>query len=155
MLCSNLEIQYGPDAKDLLGDPDSMVESRYGIRCYCPGPPGRLRALSVFLCESAFYGTFVWARRALNSQKRRFPARAVGDGTVIENWDTGKVRALVPITAIGNIVHLDVTPVSLPTWYLSHLRYVPDRQVRMIPRWRGSCANFSLLLIYCDYLGIR
>jgi hypothetical protein len=23
------------------------------------------------------YGAFVWARRALNSQKRRFPARAV------------------------------------------------------------------------------
>jgi hypothetical protein len=23
------------------------------------------------------YGVFVWARRALNSQKRRFPARAV------------------------------------------------------------------------------
>jgi hypothetical protein len=25
-----------------------------------------------------FYGAFVWARRALNSEKRRFPARAVG-----------------------------------------------------------------------------
>jgi hypothetical protein len=24
-----------------------------------------------------FYGAFVWARRALNRQKRRFPARAV------------------------------------------------------------------------------
>jgi hypothetical protein len=83
MLLSNLEIQYGPDAKDLLGDPESMVESRYGIRCYCPGPPGRLRALSVFLCESAFYGTFVWARRALNSQKRRFPARAVTNERII------------------------------------------------------------------------
>jgi hypothetical protein len=131
------------------------IERTDEMRCTRPGPPGRLSALSVFLFNSIFYGAFVWARRALNSQKRRFPARAVGDGTVIENWDTGKVRALVPITAIGNIVHLDVTPVSLPTWYLSHLRYVPDRQVRMIPRWRGSCANFSLLLIYCDYLGIR
>jgi hypothetical protein len=27
------------------------------------------------------YGAFVWARRALNSQKRRFPARAVNDST--------------------------------------------------------------------------
>ena len=43
----------------------------------CPGPPGRLSALSVFLCKSVFYGAFVWARRVLNSQKRRFPARAV------------------------------------------------------------------------------
>ena len=37
---------------------------------------GRLSALSVFLCESVLYGAFVWARRALNGRKRRFPARA-------------------------------------------------------------------------------
>jgi hypothetical protein len=43
---------------------------------HCPGPPARLRALSMFLCKSGFYGAFVWACRALNSQKRRFPARA-------------------------------------------------------------------------------
>ena len=41
-----------------------------------PGPSGRLSALLVFLCRSGFYGAFVWARRALNRQKRRFPARA-------------------------------------------------------------------------------
>ena len=38
---------------------------------------GRLSALSVFLCESFFYGGFVWEHRALNSQKRWFPAWAV------------------------------------------------------------------------------
>ena len=38
---------------------------------------GSLRTISVFLCKSVFYGVFVWARRALNSQKWRFPARAV------------------------------------------------------------------------------
>jgi hypothetical protein len=43
---------------------------------YCPGPPGRIRHLSVFLCKSVFYGAFVWARRPLNSPKRWFPARA-------------------------------------------------------------------------------
>ena len=43
----------------------------------CPGRRGQLSALSVFLCKSVFYGVFVWARRALNSQKWRFPARAV------------------------------------------------------------------------------
>jgi hypothetical protein len=39
---------------------------------------GRLSALSVSLCKSVFYGTFVWARRALNSQKTAVsgPARA-------------------------------------------------------------------------------
>jgi hypothetical protein len=43
----------------------------------CPGRPGRLSAIRVFLCRSVLYGTFVWARRVLNRQKRRFPARAV------------------------------------------------------------------------------
>ena len=36
----------------------------------------RLSALSVSLCKSILYGGFVWARRALTHQKRRFPARA-------------------------------------------------------------------------------
>jgi hypothetical protein len=52
---------------------------RAGIRAAaadCPGPPGRVSDLSVFLCKSVFYGAFVWAHRALSSQKRRFPARA-------------------------------------------------------------------------------
>ena len=39
--------------------------------------PGRLSALSVFRFKSVLYGAFVWARRALKHQKRRFPARAV------------------------------------------------------------------------------
>jgi hypothetical protein len=43
--------------------------------------PGRLSAISVFPCKSFLFGDFVWARRALNSQKRRFPARAVGQGS--------------------------------------------------------------------------
>ena len=38
--------------------------------------PGRLGALSVFHSKSSLYGGFVWACRALNGQKRRFPARA-------------------------------------------------------------------------------
>jgi hypothetical protein len=44
----------------------------------CPGPSGRLSALCVFPCTSVFYGTFVWAHGALNSQKRWFLARAAG-----------------------------------------------------------------------------
>ena len=35
----------------------------------------RLSALSFFHSESVLYRAFVWARRALNSQKRRLPAR--------------------------------------------------------------------------------
>ena len=43
-----------------------------------PGPPGLLRALNVFHRKSVLYGAFVWAHRALNDRKLRFPARAVG-----------------------------------------------------------------------------
>ena len=50
----------------------------------CPGRRGRLSALSVFLCKSVFYGVFVWARRALNSQKWRFPARAVTADSIVD-----------------------------------------------------------------------
>jgi hypothetical protein len=48
-----------------------------GRRALSAPPRGRLSALSVFLSKSVFYGAFVWARRALNGPKRRFPARAV------------------------------------------------------------------------------
>jgi hypothetical protein len=48
-----------------------------GRRSFVRAALGRLSALSVFQCKSVFYGTFVWACRALNRQKRRFPARAV------------------------------------------------------------------------------
>jgi hypothetical protein len=45
---------------------------------HCPGRPrGRLSTLGVFLCKSILYGAFIWARRALNSRKRRVPPRAV------------------------------------------------------------------------------
>jgi hypothetical protein len=45
----------------------------------CPRRPGAVKRhqhLPFFLCESVLYGAFVWARRALNSRKRRFSARA-------------------------------------------------------------------------------
>jgi hypothetical protein len=45
-----------------------------------PGPsgpaPGRLSGLSVSHSKSVLCGAFMWARRGLNNQKRRFPARA-------------------------------------------------------------------------------
>ena len=44
---------------------------------FCPRRPGRLSAISVFLCKSVLYGAFVRVRRALNGPKRRFSARAV------------------------------------------------------------------------------
>ena len=38
--------------------------------------PGRLSTIGVPHSKSILYGVFVWARRALNSPKRRFSARA-------------------------------------------------------------------------------
>jgi hypothetical protein len=54
---------------------------------------GRLSALSVSLCKSILYGAFVWARRALNSQKRRVS----GPGS-----ELAAVRALLPLRADGH-----------------------------------------------------
>jgi hypothetical protein len=41
--------------------------------------PRRLSSISIFLRKSVLYGAFVWEHRALNSRKRRFPARAGGN----------------------------------------------------------------------------
>ena len=59
---------------------------------HCPGPPGRLSALGVFRCKSIFCGVFVWARRALNSQKRRFPAGQLADVSGGGAWSTARSR---------------------------------------------------------------
>ena len=50
----------------------------------CPGPLARggYAALAFYFAKSAFFGAFVWVRRALNDPKRRFPARAVGPNPV-------------------------------------------------------------------------
>jgi hypothetical protein len=67
--------QFGPAApRSVLNARAAAAEARaHG----CPGRPGRLSALGVFLCKSVFDGAFVGARRGLNMQKRRFSARAV------------------------------------------------------------------------------
>jgi tRNA G18 (ribose-2'-O)-methylase SpoU len=67
------------------GDGGEAVPERLAIAfgtesvgCTVRAVPGRLSAISVFLCKSVFYGVFVWARRALSGPKWRFPARAGG-----------------------------------------------------------------------------
>ena len=52
--------------------PSRGATSRASVRAR----PGRLSVLSVFHSKSGLYGAFVSACRALNSQNRRFPARA-------------------------------------------------------------------------------
>jgi hypothetical protein len=56
-----------------------MSELATTCSVFCPGRPGRLSALSVSHGKSVLNGVFVWAREVLNSQKRRFPARAVAE----------------------------------------------------------------------------
>jgi hypothetical protein len=46
--------------------------SQFALGYDCPGPPGSLSSLSVFLWESVLYGAFVWARRALKHQNTGF-----------------------------------------------------------------------------------
>jgi hypothetical protein len=57
-------------AKDFGADAAGFTGTR-------PGPPGRLSCFSVLHSEPVLYGAFAKARRALNGQKRRSPARAV------------------------------------------------------------------------------
>ena len=61
--------------------PSSMQEDMRGTarEAYSPGRPGAFKQPSRLPLESILYGAFVWARRTLNRQKRRFPARAVTD----------------------------------------------------------------------------
>jgi hypothetical protein len=97
-------------------------------RTHCPGPPGRLSALRVFLCKSVLYGVFVWARRALNSQKRRFPAWAAwsrcGRSTrrgararPSSGWPSrsGRTRAAAKVGPSGSCVGTGLTP-RRPRW---------------------------------------
>ena len=77
---------YSTRRDSLIADLDALQrEASPGLRAAsgivgsaCPGPPGRLSARRGSLRKSVFYGVFVWARRALDGPKWRFPARAVG-----------------------------------------------------------------------------
>ena len=61
--------------------------------------PGRLSGLSDFYSKPVLYGVFVWARRVLNSRKRRFPARAaspVAEGFEALSLHEVTMASLVP-----------------------------------------------------------
>ena len=93
-----------------------------------PGPSG---ALTVSHSESSPYGGFVWAHRALNRPKRRFPARAdpelaeavlilqapMGIGNVwavLKPLMPAKTAAKVSIVGAGAGVALDVKVILTP-----------------------------------------
>ena len=66
---------------DRMLEPLALKKGRKRLPCpTVRAAQGLLSALSVFLCKLCLYGVFVWARRALNSQKRWFLARAVPQG---------------------------------------------------------------------------
>jgi hypothetical protein len=91
------------ESKALDGVPP-LVEQLFAQlpKSYGPGRPGRLSALSVSLCKSVFYGAFVWARRALKSQKRRFPARADDAGSA-RNWASRVDLGFILLTGVSDL----------------------------------------------------
>jgi hypothetical protein len=70
------EAQHGPHRMDTSSFGEMDCDEFEAIMETVRAVPGRLSALSVFLLKSILYGAFVWAHRALNGPKRRFPARA-------------------------------------------------------------------------------
>ena len=60
----------------------SYAVKRQTVASHCPGPPEAVKRAQRFppLSESVLCGALVWARWALNGQKRRFSARADGEG---------------------------------------------------------------------------
>ena len=82
--------------------------------------PGRLSALSVFRCRSVFYGAFGWARRALSSQKWRFPARAVSYGlyardlATVTNSGLQLARMMFGTADFDYSVAVEVSPMLKP-----------------------------------------
>ena len=73
-------------------DPNSALAAFPSVRAIS----GRLSALSVFDSKSVLWGCFVRARRALDSRKRQFPARAVCErpgGGRAEHTELGQLPA--------------------------------------------------------------
>jgi hypothetical protein len=77
-----------------------------GLRRLVRARPGRLSGLSVSNSKSVFCGAFVWARRALNGQKRRFPAWAGAATTANLEADIEAYRRSEALLELGRIVTL-------------------------------------------------
>ena len=62
-----------------------------------PGPPGAVKRPPAFpIVNQVLYGAFVWAHRALNRQKRRFPARAVSKNPDQRLAETDMMQICIP-----------------------------------------------------------
>jgi hypothetical protein len=79
------------------------VSSSSGRTPTVRGLPRRSSALSVLHSKSSFYGTAVWARRALNSPQRRIPARAVEETVRELRVALNQVRAGMGGRAISDV----------------------------------------------------
>ena len=94
--------------------------------------PGRLSALSVSRSKSILHGFFVWAHRALNRPKRRFPARAVGDRSTGHRFRLRSAAQRRRLSASAGRIGCRCA------W-----RRRPRHQARKTPSWPRSLANFS------------
>ena len=121
-----------------------------------PGPPGAAKCPYAFRSKSIFYDAFVWARGALDSQKRWFPARQVprvwekfaeviqakgrANGAVMQSlgsWAKGKVGEAYKENQAGGAANW--TP-----WGHTVANALVGK-VRQTPSWRRRWSNFSLL----------
>ena len=60
----------------------------------------------LFHSKSGLYGTFVWARRALNGPKRRLPARAVFWSTYIADINASLDEGFLSLS-LSNLLYMD------------------------------------------------
>jgi hypothetical protein len=92
-----------------------------------PAPSSRFGALGLLHSTSVLYGNFVCARRALNSQKRRFPTRA--------DRGQGQARAQAEPPAGGASVAL---PAAAAGRVATAATVEADRQYAEYLAWRGA-----------------
>jgi hypothetical protein len=143
--CVPIDVPLHPDREHCILAP-TMDAPAAGIPLVvlCPGPPGRLSALSVSLCKSVLCWAFVWACRALKHQKRWLPARAVhgySNNQYVDPWL--RFSALAEARAgLGRIFLLCTTAHPLPTRFANRFgASISEATKRPDPRPAASCSS--------------
>jgi hypothetical protein len=110
--------------------------------------PGRLSTHSVSHSKSSLYGEFVWARRVLNSQKRRFSARAVRPEALCAGRHRGGHRDVPAARAAAEHGHLSALAapprVLAARIGMNPIATLEKRLLNMIGTW------YKVVELYCE-----